>query len=159
MSEDKTPDIEEIKAQIEIPVEEDDVDQLKADEKATKGPDLVVEFQTLGRTFAEAFETAWNSEERKRVEEEVRAGVQSFASEVDKVIREAKESPTGERMMNEATEVAGKVESSDFGRRALEGISQGLAWMSVEMGKLSEQFILEEKSPEDLDEQETQDES
>ena len=159
MSEDKTPDIEEIKAQIEIPVEEDDVDQLKADEKASKGPDLVVEFQTLGRTFAEAFETAWNSEERKRVEEEVRAGVQSFASEVDKVVREAKASPTGERVINEAGEVANKVESSDLGRRALEGISQGLGWMSVEMGKLAEQFTPAEKSPEDLDEPESEDES
>lgn len=159
MSEDQTPDIEEIKAQIEIPVEEDDVDQLKADEKASNGPDLVAEFQTLGRTFAEAFETAWNSEDRKRVEEEVRAGVQSFASEVDKVVREAKASPTGERVKNEAGEVASKVESSDLGRRALEGISQGLGWMSVEMGKLAEQFTPAEKSPEDLDEQESEDES
>lgn len=159
MSEDQTPDIEEIKAQIEIPVEEDDVDQLKADEKASNGPDLVAEFQTLGRTFAEAFETAWNSEDRKRVEEEVRAGVQSFASEVDKVVREAKASPTGERVKNEAGEVASKVESSDLGRRALEGISQGLDWMSVEMGKLAEQFTPAEKSPEDLDEQESEDES
>ena len=159
MSEENTPDIEEIKEQIEIPVEEDDVDQLKADEKVSKGPDLVAEFQTLGRAFAEAFETAWNSEERKRVEEEVRAGVNSFASEVDKVIREAKESPTGERMKNEAGEVAGKVESSEIGRRALEGISQGLAWVSVEMGKLSEQLVPEEKSPEDLDAEAPEDES
>lgn len=153
MSEEQTPDIEEIKSRIEIPVDED-VDQLKADEKASTGPDLVEEFQTLGRSFAEAFETAWNSEERKRVEEEVREGVQSFAAEVDKVIRDAKTSPTGERMTNEAADIAGKVESSDFGRRALEGISQGLAWMSVEMGKMSEQFTPKEKSPEDVAEAE-----
>ena len=158
MSEDQTPDIEEIKAQIEIPIEEDDVDQLKADEKEKQGPDLVGEFQTLGRSFAEAFETAWNSEERKRVEEEVRAGVQSFASEVDKVIREAKSSPTGERVMNEAGDMANKVESSDIGQRALEGLSQGLAWVSVEMGKLAEELTPMEKSPEDLDDQGPKDE-
>jgi hypothetical protein len=148
MSEEKAPDIEEIKEKIEIPVEED-VDQLKAEEKAAKGPDLVEEFQTLGRTFAEAFETAWNSEERKRVEEEVKAGVQTFAEEVDKVIREAKTSSTGERVAKEAGEMSSKVEGRGVGRRALEGIAQGLSWMSVEMGKLAEQFTPEEKAPEE----------
>lgn len=157
MSEEKTPDIEEIKATIEIPVDEDDIEQLKADEKTNQGPDLVEEFQNLGRTFAEAFESAWNSEERIRVEEEVRAGVQSFASEVDKVIREAKSSPAGERMMNEAGDVASKVEGSDIGRRALEGISQGLAWVSVEMAKMSEQLTPAEKSPEDVEDVDVED--
>ena len=150
MSEENNPDIEEIKERIEIPVDED-IEQLKADEKAP-GPDLVAEFQTLGRAFAEAFESAWNSEERKRVEEEVRAGVQSFASEVDKVIREAKSSPTSKRTKDEAGEMANKVEGSDLGRRALEGIAQGLSWVSVEMGKLAEQFTPAEKAPEDVEE-------
>lgn len=156
MSEENTPDIEEVKARIEIPVEED-VDQLKADEKTAQGPDLVTEFQTLGRAFAEAFESAWNSEERKRVEEEVRTGVKSFADEVDKVMREAKSSPAGKRVKDEADHVAGRVESSDIGRRALEGIAQGLSWVSIEMGKLAEQFTPAEqdapaeKSPEDVE--------
>jgi hypothetical protein len=154
MSEENTPDIEEVKAKIEITVEEEDVDQLKAGEKKSQEPDLVAEFQTLGRTFAEAFESAWNSEERKRVEQEVRAGVQSFADEVDKVIREAKGSPAGERMKSEASEMASKVESSDIGRRALEGISQGLTWVSVEMGRLAEQLQPKETVEEDLEENE-----
>jgi hypothetical protein len=148
MSEDKDPEIEE---QIEIPVEED-IDQLKADEKASDGPDLVAEFQTLGRTFAESFEAAWNSEERKRVEAEVRTGVQTFADEVDKVIREAKKSRAGELMTKEAEEMAKQVESSEIGRRALEGIAQGLSWMSLEMGKLAEQFKPEEKAAEEPEE-------
>lgn len=156
MSEDKSPDIEEVKARIEITVEED-VDQLKADEKTSAGPDLVAEFGALGRSFAEAFETAWNSEERKRVEQEVRDGVQSFAREVDKVIREAKSSPAGERMASEASELADKVESSEFGRRALESLSHGLAWFSTELGKMADQMKPAEKSPEDVAEEETED--
>ena len=45
MSDEKNPDIEEIEARIEITVDEDDVDQLKADEKASNAPDMVEEFQ------------------------------------------------------------------------------------------------------------------
>jgi hypothetical protein len=154
MSEEKNPDIEEIKSRIEIEVEDDDIEQLKADERTSGGPDLVAEFQTLGRTFAEAFEAAWNSEERKRVEQEVREGVQSFADEVDKVIRDARASTTGQRVKDEAGEMASKFEGSDLGRRALEGIAGGLAWISVEMGKMAEQITPSEKSPSDLEEDE-----
>lgn len=146
MTDEKTPESEE---HVEIHVEEE-VDQLKADEKKGARPDLVTEFQQLGRAFAEAFESAWNSEERKRVEQEVRAGVQSFADEVDKVIGEAKSSPASERVRAEASDLAGKIEKSDVGRRTMEGISQGLSWMSVEIGRLAEQFTPAEKSPEDV---------
>ncbi|MFN2136153.1 MAG: hypothetical protein ACK2UK_09380 [Candidatus Promineifilaceae bacterium] len=156
MSEGKNPDMDELKERIEISIEDDDVEQLKADEKASQGPDLVLEFQSLGKAFAEAFESAWNSEERKRVEQEVRDGVKSFADEVDKVIRDAKQSSTGERVKHEAEDVAQKFEASDIGRRALEGIAQGLSWMSVEMGRLAEQFTPAEKAPEDPNEDETQ---
>lgn len=148
MSDEKTPEGEEIEVRVEIDVEEE-VDQLKAGEKKSAGPDLVTEFQQLGRAFAEAFESAWNSEERKRVEQEVRTGVQSFADEVDKVVGEARSSPAGERVRAEATDLADKIEKSDIGRRTMEGISQGLAWMSVEIGRLAEQFTPSEKAPED----------
>jgi hypothetical protein len=55
-------------------------------------------------------------------------------------------------MKDEAGEMANKVEGSDLGRRALEGIAMGLSWVSVEMGKLAEQFTPAEKAPEDVEE-------
>lgn len=139
--------------EVEIKIEEDDIDSLKADEKS-KGPDLVEEFRNLGRQFAETVEAAWNSEERVRIEKEIREGVNSFVGEVDAVIQEAKSSDKAKKLADDAAGMKEKAESSDFGMKAREGIVQGLTWLSEEFGKLAEQFTPaspEEKSPEDID--------
>jgi len=148
MSEEQTPDIEEIKERIEIPVEEDPIEDLKAGEKAN-GPDVVAEFKKLGRQFAETIESVWNSEERVRVESEIREGMHSFADEVDKVIREAKSGQTAEKLQGEASNIKARAESSDYGMMARDTVVQGLSWLSEEFGKLAEQFAPAEKAPED----------
>ena len=149
MSDEQTPDIEEIKERIEIPVEEDDIEGLKAEEKAD-GPDLVEEFKNLGRQFAVTIETIWNSEERVRVENEIREGVHSFADEVDKVIREARSSATAEKLQDEAANVKARAESSEYGTKARDTVVQGLHWLSDEFAKLADQFAPAEKGPEDV---------
>ena len=149
MSEEQDPSIEEIKERIEIPVEEDDVAGLKAAEKSN-GPDVVAEFKKLGRQFGETIEAAWNSEERVRVEQELRQGVHSFVDEVDKVIREARSSETVEKVKGEAVQAKASIESSDIGGKTREGIVQGLSWMSDELAKLADQFSPPEKSPQDV---------
>jgi len=150
MSDDNTPDIEEIKERIEIPVEEDDVASLKADEKSND-PDLVEEFKVFGRQFAETIESAWNSEERVRIESEIREGVNSFVNEVDAVIREAKANDKTQKLVDSTVEIKDRAGQSDVGVKARDGIVQGLKWLSDEFGKLAEQFSPIEKSPEDID--------
>lgn len=151
MSEEQVPDIEELKEKIEIPVEEEDIVGLKADEKGV-GPDVVEEFKNLGRQFAETIQAAWNSEERVRVETEIRQGVHSFVDEVDKVIRQAKSSETSEKIMSDAGNMKSRAENSDIGVKTRTGIVQGLTWLSEEFGKLAQQFTPVEKSPESMGE-------
>jgi len=145
MSED-TPSVEELKERlkVEIPVEEEPV-------KEKVGQDVVAELKNLGRQFAETLQTAWNSEERVRIESEVREGMQSFVKEVDRVFQEAKDSPAAERIRTEATDVKSRVESSDFGEKARKGVAQGLHWMSEELGKLATKFTPPEKPVEDVE--------
>ncbi len=156
MSEEQTPDIEEIKETIDIPVEED-IDDLKDDEKKKQGEefDVIDELKNLGRQFAEALDAAWNSEERQRIEGEVREGVHSFVDEVDKVFREAKESETAEKVKKEAAGAKEKVGSSDIGQKAVGGFVMGLRWLSDELGNLADQFnapeATTEKAPEDVE--------
>lgn len=148
MTEEHDRDIEEIKEQIDIPVEED-VEQLKKEEQQ---PDVVEEMKRLGQQFALTIERAWNSQERRRVEDEVRQGVRSFADEVDKVLRDVRQSPTTERVKEEASTAKTRIEGSDVTRRAREGVVQGLSWLSEELDKLAKQFTpaeSTEKGPEE----------
>ncbi len=140
---DETPSVEEIKARlkVEIPVEEEPA---KAE---TPSRDVVEELKDLGKQFADTLQTAWNSEERQKVEGEIREGMKSFVNEVDKAIRQVKEGDVTTKVKDEAVEVKTKVESSDLGRKAREGFVQGLQWLSEELGKLADQFTPKEKEP------------
>ena len=141
---DETPSVEEIKdrLKVDIPVEEEEVSKSEAQKI-----DVVEELKGLGRQFAETLQTAWNSEERQKIEGEIREGVNSFVNEIDKAIREAKESDVTEKVKEEASEVKARVQSGEFGQKARESMVQGLQWFSEELGKLADQFTPKEKEP------------
>lgn len=139
MSDDKSTinqlkDEERIK--IDIPVDEEGTSGAKGD----PAPDIVEEFKRLGRQFADTLESAFNSEEARRIETEVRAGMHSFADVVEKAFNQAKDSPAATRMKEEAAGVKDRVETGDIGRKAQEGIVTGMRWLSTELDKLATQF-------------------
>jgi hypothetical protein len=145
MNEEQVPNVEDIKARLkteEIPVDEEAPQPEKHD--------VVAELKGLGRQFAETLEKAWSSEERQRFESQVREGVQSFVKEVDTVIRDAKQSPTAEKVRGEAIEIRERVETGELSRKARVSLVQGLSWLSEELAKLAEQFAPPEKTPEDV---------
>lgn len=150
---DEKPVIDQLKNEerlkIDIPMEEES-DGAKADKTA----DIVDEFKRLGRQFADTLEGIFTSDEAKRVETELRAGVKSFAEEVEKAFNEVKDSPAAVRMKEEAGGVKDRVESGDFARKTQEGVVTGLRWLSTELDKLANQFTADkddqppaEKSP------------
>ncbi|MCI0395654.1 MAG: hypothetical protein L0332_27130 [Chloroflexi bacterium] len=146
MSDEEVPSVEEIKSRLgdEIPVEEEPTEASKANKGESE---VAAELRNLGRQFAETLRTAWNSQERQKFESEVREGVKSFADEVDKVIRELRESPAAQKAKEEATTLKTKVEAAEVGQKARTGLVQGLNWLSEELGKLANQFTPPEKEP------------
>lgn len=141
---DEKPIIDQLKDEerlkIDIPME-DESDGAKANQTA----DIVDEFKRLGRQFADTLEGIFTSEEAKRVETELRAGVKGFAEEVEKAFKEVKDSPAASRMKEEAGGVKDRVESGDFARKTQEGVVTGLRWLSTELEKLANQFTPGEK--------------
>ena len=139
---DEQVNVEEIKERLKIEVEEE------APAQADSSGNIAEEFKNMGRQLGETLQSMWNSEERQRLESQVREGVDSFVNEVDKVIREAREGKVAERVSTEASKVGEKVDASDIGRKARGGIVQGLHWLSEELGKLADQFTpTEEEAP------------
>ena len=135
---------EDERLKIDIPVEEDAPGAAKTAHATT---DLMDEFKRLGRQFGDTLQSAFNSEEAKRMETELRAGMKTFADEVERVFREAKDSPTATRVKEEATVVKERVETGDMGRKAQEGIVGGLRWLSDELEKLANQFTPAQQQP------------
>ena len=144
MNDQQTPNVDDLKAQEKLNTEHIVIEEDEVKDKTSR-LDIAAEFQKLGRQFAETLQSAWDSEERKRVEKEVREGMQSFVKEVDQVIREVKASETTEKIKGEAEELKTRVETSDIGTRARTGFVQGLRWLSEGLGELANQFTPQEK--------------
>jgi protein subunit release factor A len=145
---------------IEIPLEEEADPAAKAE---TKTPNISQELQNLGRQFAATLEAAWNSQERQRMEQELREGLNYFSDEVSKVATDVSTSPAAKKVKEEASEIKGKVETSDLGRKSRTIFAQSLARLSDELSKLSVRLTpaeddkddeihveIKEKSPEDI---------
>lgn len=149
MTEEREPSVEELKAEerIRIPVEEEEAPG-KGETGAPRA-DVSDALRDLGRQFAETLERAWNSQERREFETEVKEGVRRFGDEVNKVFSEAKESPAARKVKEEAQEVRGRVESGELSRKARSSMVEGLQWLSQELARLAEQFSPPEEPSED----------
>ena len=122
----------------------DDIkDRLKGEEpvaEANPAQDIVEELRDVGKQFADTLNRAWNSEERNRVEEEVRAGVKAFGEEIDKVISGVRSGNARETVKEQTERVNTRVNPSEAGDKAKEGVVSGLRWLSTELGKVADRF-------------------
>ncbi len=144
MSDEQTPDVEDIKIRLgdEIPVEDETTYKAEA-----KQSDLVDEFRNLGEQFAKTIRSAWYSEERKQFEQEMRDGVRTFAGEVDKAVKDIMATEPAQKVKSEAGEIKGKVEQGDVLEKTRSGLAQGLRRFSDELTKLADSFTPAEKEP------------
>ncbi len=140
MSEEQYPDVDEIKARLkeEIPVNEEP-EAAKQQTGAEPGA-FDAALRNLGQEFTRAVQSAWNSDQRKQVEQEIREGMTNFTQELEKVFREAKESPAGQKAQAEGAEFKTQFEQGEFAQKARSSIVQGLHWLSEGLGKLADQF-------------------
>ena len=148
MTDEQGPDVDDVKIRLskdEIPV--DDETEYKAEEARS---DVVDELRNLGRQFGETMRTAWNSEERRRFEREMREGVQTFAQEVDKAFKDVVASEPAQKAKSEAADFKEKASSGELGTKTQSSLAKGLRWFSDELSKLADSFTPSEKGPEDV---------
>lgn len=64
------------------------------------------QFQALGESLAEAFRTAWRSEETRRHVQNMQDGLKAMVDHVDRAIKEASASPEAQKLRAEAEKAA-----------------------------------------------------
>jgi len=126
-----------------IKIEIEDV--LDAEEQKSTGAKVNIEeeLKNLGKQFADTIKTAWNSEEIKKVEGQVREGLKKFSEELGSAFSDAKDSKAGQKV----EETVNKVDASEAAQSMKKGLAQGLRWLSQELGKLSDSMTVSEKQP------------
>lgn len=106
-------------------------------QKTNDGKELIDELTRLGQKFVEVVEVAWNSELRKKAEEDLRAGLVTVASTLEDGFKQLSNTKEAKEVVNAAEDVADKVRSSRIASELSSALAQGLRTLSGEMEKLS----------------------
>jgi hypothetical protein len=98
------------------------------------------EFQALGENFKSLFTSAWESEERKKLQSELEAGMRELGVTLNDLAEEIRTSQAGETIRREATDFHERVKSGEVETKAREEIVKALKALNSELEKVSEKF-------------------
>lgn len=106
--------------------------------------ELMEELNRLGVKFAEVVQTAWESDERKRLEKDVKAGVVSLVNGLERGLRRVGESEQAKEFLNKAEDVADtvgeRIRSSPASHDLASGLAKGLRVLAEQIDKLAEEL-------------------
>lgn len=98
------------------------------------------ELGRLGAQLAAAAKTAWESDERKRLQGEIVTGVQRAGQELTTAVNKLTESEQAQQVRTRAVKVAEDVQKTDVVEEVRKGILVGLEAINRELGKLLERL-------------------
>lgn len=110
-------------------------------QKAQGTQELMDELNRLGSKFAEVVQTAWESEERKRLEQDVKAGVVSLMSGLERGLRKLSETDQAKEFINKAEDVAesigDRIRTSPASNEMAGNLAKGLRVVAEQLDKLA----------------------
>ena len=108
---------------------------------SSTGDQLVDELGRLGRKFVQVVETAWNSDQRRQIQEELRTGLNSVAESLESGIHEVSEKEQTKEVIGKAGDVADdvveKVRGNEFANELASGLTMGLHTLGDQLDKIA----------------------
>ncbi len=101
------------------------------------GQELLDELTQLADKFASVVKTAWNSEQRKQVENDVRSGLGTMAVSIEESFKQVASSTEAKDLQSKASEVGEKVTSSKFFADMTSALTAGLRTLSDQLDKVA----------------------
>lgn len=102
------------------------------------GQELLAELTQLADKFATVVRSAWNSEQRKQVEADVRSGLSTMAVSIEDGLKQITSSNEAKDLQTKATEVGEKVTSTRFFAELTGALTTGLRALSDQLDKVSQ---------------------
>lgn len=113
------------------------------------GGSIREEFQNLGENLKMAFTSAWESEERQKLQGEIEAGMRDLGTAMNEMADDIRTSETGQKIRQEVDDFGERVRSGEVESKVRAEIHKALQALNTELGKLNEKFSpAEEETPE-----------
>ena len=99
--------------------------------------EVSAEWQNLGQNLKSVFQDTWESEERRKLQEDIEAGLADFASSINKAVEDFKETPTGQKLKTDVDDFHERVRSGEVEGKAREEVAAVLRSINSELEKVS----------------------
>lgn len=100
------------------------------------GSELLGELHSLGQQLSTAFKSLWESEESRKLREELEAGFVELGHQVETAVKSAQDSDAAQQLGEQVRETMEKARESDVAARLEEGLVTGLRDLSEQISKM-----------------------
>jgi uncharacterized coiled-coil DUF342 family protein len=107
-------------------------------EEPQRGDQLVDELQALGHQLVTAVKALWESEDSRKLRQEIGDGFVKLGEELDEAIKSAQESEAAQEFKTSVKETVDKARESDVSAKVQENLVTGLQKLNAELGKVVE---------------------
>ena len=108
---------------------------------------IASEFAALGKKFAEAMKTAWNSEERHQLQSELKEGLDKFTEEVNGAVVSLRETEVAKKVSDTVNQAASDVKSKKVSGEVKKGVVSALRGLSNALERMAESFTAPDEAP------------
>jgi len=109
--------------------------ETEQNKSGTMPGDVAGELRELGKNLAGILRSAWESDERKRLQEEIQAGLNDLGETFNEAAAEFQSSQTGQRLKEDVEEIRGKIRSGEMEVKVREEILSALRMVNNELEK------------------------
>ena len=105
-------------------------------EEKKRGGEILDELNALGEQLVTAVKSLWDSEDARKVRQEIGEGFVELGHQVDAAMKTAKESEAAKEFETKVKETMDKARESDVAEQVQEGLVTGLRQLNEELSKL-----------------------
>ena len=104
------------------------------EEKPTN--DILSELESLGQQLTTALKTLWESEESRKLRQDLRQGFVQLGQELDEAVKTAQDSEAAKQFGEQVKDTVEKARQSDIAGQVEQGVTTGLRKMNEELSKI-----------------------
>jgi hypothetical protein len=99
--------------------------------------DIADELRTLGKNLKDALQSAWESDERKKLEDEIRAGLADLGVTLNEAASDFRRSQTGQQLKEDVNDFRKRVHSGEVSTKVHDELINALRMANSELSKMS----------------------
>jgi hypothetical protein len=121
--------------------------ELLMDEQPTSQENVTDELKQLGQNLLTFLKTAWESQESKKIQQEIQAGVNELGQSLKTEFDNLANSSAGQKIKTDFQEFQEKVSTGEIEAKFRSDLSTSLRTINREIQKITEQLINNESGP------------